>query len=139
MQKLMTRFVIGDEKLTNLEVVHQTYVPKKSSSADITIMDLCSSKDNVLIHSIMELKWDFDSSQFPESQACACASWFSSAGSLIHTWVPTFVLTKSHYQIGVAFNSLGDHWGFSQIEMYSTGVPFGVDEVIPLLRYAKFF
>jgi hypothetical protein len=139
-QKLMTRFVIGNNELENLEVVHQTYVPQKTSaSADITIMDCCSSKDKVVIHSIMELKWDYDLSQFPESQACAYASWFSSAGSLIHSWVPTFVLTKSHYQIGVAFKSFGNHWGFSEIETYSTGVPFGANDVIPLLRFAKFF
>jgi hypothetical protein len=139
-QKLMTRFVVGDDELKNLEVVHQTYVPQKtSSSADITIMDCCSNKDKAVIHSIMELQWDYEISQFPESQACAYALWFSSAGSLIHSWVPTFVLTKSHYQIGVAFKSLGNHWGFSEIEMYSTGVAFGVNDVIPLLRFAKFF
>ena len=137
-QKLMTKFASNCCALTNLEVVHQTYVPlKTSSSADITIMDCCSSDENVTIHSIMEVTWEIDDSQFPESQACAYASWFNSVGSYNHTWLPTFVLTKTHYQIGVAIKSIQNHWGFSEIAMYSKDdVPFRVEDVDPLLRFA---
>jgi hypothetical protein len=46
-QKLMSRFEIGDDKLRNLEVVHQTYVPKKSStSADMTVVPENDSLDH---------------------------------------------------------------------------------------------
>ena len=140
LQKLMTKFAIDDVTLTNLEVVHQTYVPQKtSSSADISIMDCCSCEEKVTVHSILEVDWDLGDSQFPESQACSCASWFNSAGSLKHTWLPTFVLTKRHYQIGVAFKSVRNHWGFAEIEMYSKEGQFGAEDEIPLLRFAKIF
>ena len=67
-QKLMTVFAEADPALKYLEVVHQTFVPQKTttSSADIVVMDCCSSDERVTIHSIMEVNWEYDDSQFPE-------------------------------------------------------------------------
>lgn len=142
-QKMMNMFALKDSNLQNLEVVHQTFIPQNTasgpSSADVTVVDCSSNAGKMSIHSIMEVKWEFDACQFPESQACAYASCFNSAGSLTQTWVPTFVLTKNHYQIGVAFKSVRRHWVFSEIEMLSTSAHFGMADVVPLLRFAKFF
>ena len=107
---------------------------KTSSSADISVMDCCSDLDTVTIHSIMELKWNITDSHFLESRACAYAAWFNSAGSFKHTWLPTFVLSKTNYQIGVSFKSVQRHWGFSEIEMYSKDGPFSIEDVTPLSR-----
>ena len=140
LQKLMATLNNSNGDLTNLEVVHQTYVDgKTSSSADISVIDCFSDVDTVTIHSIMELNWDNTDSHFPEAQACAYAARFNSAGSFKQSWLPTFVLSKTHYQIGVSFKSVQRHWGFSEIEVYSNDGPFSVHDVTPLLRFAKFF
>jgi hypothetical protein len=72
--------------------------------------------------------------KFPESQGCAYAQSFRDSSSCIHAWMPTFVLTKDQFQIGVSFLARLNRWAFSEITIMLHDL-----DVINLLHFVEFF
>lgn len=126
---------ILDSTLSNaFAAVHQLFVPDKSGvRVDIAITD--AQNDDVCVHSLVEIEWIKDNSKFPEMEASACSSRFRTAGASRHSWMPIFVLSKNHFQIGVAFDGIESRWAYSEIFEYRSDSFFDDKDVIHLLRF----
>ena len=121
----------------SLEVLHQLYVPDKSSfRIDIALLD--SIEDTTCAHSLMEIKCEYDSNEFPEIKVTACANWLSLNGAIKCPWIPVFVLSRNHLRIGVAFNGVCLRWAYSEIYSYVGERAFDSDNLLLLLRFTKF-
>ena len=124
----------------SLCVLHQAFVPRDSSaSVDIAItnsFDLSASVS--LVHSLLEVKWSDEQNKFPEAQACACARCFAKSGSLLHEWVPIFVLSRTHLQCGLGFQGQGGRWYYSEIFVYRKGSVFSPDDANDARILSKF-
>jgi hypothetical protein len=119
-------------------VSHQTYIPGAgAASADVTITDMDTDVTSVL--SLLAIKWDYSVDFFPESQACAYAAMFRFASAIPGSCLPVFVLTKSHYQFGVASPLIGGRWCYSEIFEFRTAHGFQETDAVQLLRFAKIF
>ena len=123
----------------SVRISHQTTVPDGSARAiDITIKD--STQDRLSVHALLEIKWSRLKNKFPESQASYYACLFTSCGANRARWLPVLVLSKTHYQIGVAFDGIDSRWAYAEIASISrTFTPENDDDVIHMLRFAQFF
>jgi hypothetical protein len=86
----------------------------------------------------MEVKWSLEGETFAEAQVSAYASYFSqddSGDAMKYRWLPVFVLSKEHFQIGLAFFGVGGRWVFSEICKHSTDRL----DLLQLLRFCNFF
>ena len=123
-----------------MDVVHQTYVPKSSYSTDIAVSDRILGRPVVMsVHALMEIKWLFQAERFPEAQACIYANYFEKAECCSHRWMPTFVLTKNSFLIGVSFYTKLGRWALAEIDSFAKNAFFEEGEALLLLRFAEFF
>jgi hypothetical protein len=59
--------------------------------------------------------------------------------------MPIFVLSKKHFQTGIAFPGIGARWFYSEICKFSKVAPFGSfnpddnDDIVYLLRFSQFY
>ena len=126
--------------VSSLCALHQVYAPGKSNTrADICLVDFKHA--NPTVHSILEIKWVSETDSFPEAQACASAALFHETLFCPYSWIPTFVLTKSSYRIGVAFWAFERRWAFSEIFDHSNAFPFDSGnsmDVLLMLHFSDF-
>jgi hypothetical protein len=135
LQKL-TPFLNPPSSLS-LAAVHQVYVPDKTGvRADIAILD--TEHDGISVHSLLEIKWVKEDAKFPEIEAASCSSRFFSAGASKLTWMPIFVISRTHFQIGVAFDGIQDRWAYSEIFEYKKDLSFDENDVLHLLRFLQY-
>ena len=141
-QILLNKFKKGEESILWFE--HQTYVPNNfSSSVDIAITNArdVGHKTMPWLHAILEAEWEFSDKRFPEIQATASARLFFNAQTLRRSWVPIFVLSKTHFRFGVAFQLFGSRWAYSEIyetQKKQSYTPNDPDDVINLCRFSLF-
>ena len=138
-QKLIPLFAeTGSEPF---DYAHQVYAPSKSSS-HVDFAAINAHGDSLTVHSLLEIKWSNVEKEFPESEVTACGSLFRSTGASHQPWIPVFVLSKSHLQIGVAFAFVGGRWAYSEIFKLDKVVDFSCrdeGDVLHNLRFALFF
>ena len=140
-QILLHRF--SESENTTLCCEHQLCVPsapQATSSVDIAFTNSLDVdyKQNLLLHSILEVEWDFFDNRFPEIQGTASARLFFEAGSLPRCWVPIFVLSKTHFRFGVAFQLRAARWAYSEIHDFRKGVSFSPGESADVLALCRF-
>jgi hypothetical protein len=139
-QRLAFSFCDLDRDWDWMDVVHQTCAHNSTiSGADIAVLRRVMGESVMMqVHALLEIKWGFQPDRFPEAQACAYAMSFQDAKSCTHWWLPTFVLTKNSFQIGVSFNAMAGRWAFSEIVSYNKVTFFDDSDVIHLLHFAEF-
>jgi len=117
--------------------VHQVFVHNKSSAhVDVGILD-CTN-DRCTIHALLEVKWAREDNTFPEAEAAAYSSLFFENNKINpHWWIPIFVLSKTHFKIGVAFNGIGQRWAYSEI-FEKTGLSDNPFDHLQLLQFTYF-
>ena len=140
-QILLHRF--GEAESTKVCCEHQLCVPsapQATSSVDIAFTNSLDAyyKQKPLLHSILEVEWDFFENRFPEIQGTASARLFFEAGSLPRCWVPIFVLSKTHFRFGVAFQLHDARWAYSEIHDFRKGVYFSPGESADVLALCRF-
>jgi hypothetical protein len=142
LQQLMPTFD-ADRTQKSMAVLHQTCVPDGSSCAiDISIVDALKPQSRV--HASLEVKWKFEEDKFPQSQGSAYVPLLVNSGACIHRWLPVFVLSKGHYQFGVAFDGINSRWAYSEICHFTCPnraefAPGSDDNVLSILQFAQFF
>eukprot|EP00291_Cryptomonas_curvata_P006033 CAMPEP_0172178592 /NCGR_PEP_ID=MMETSP1050-20130122/16129_1 /TAXON_ID=233186 /ORGANISM="Cryptomonas curvata, Strain CCAP979/52" /LENGTH=504 /DNA_ID=CAMNT_0012851343 /DNA_START=67 /DNA_END=1581 /DNA_ORIENTATION=+ len=142
LQQLIPTFDADGTRQNSMVVLHQTCVPDDSSwSVDISIMDGLKTQSSV--HAMLEVRWKFEEEKFPQSQGSAYAPLFVNSGSCIHRWLPVFVLSKDHFQFGVAFDGINSRWAYSEICHFicprRNFTPTSSDDVLSILQFAQFF
>ena len=119
----------------NVRVVHQFKVPGTAFTIDVAI---CRTTGDA-VDAALEVKWSREKDKFPESQASAYAYSVSTSRTDYISWLPVFVLSQNHYQIGVAFGSIANRWAYSEI--FSCSRQFSPDnneDVAHILRLTRF-
>ena len=121
----------------SLSVIHQLTVPDKSWSVhDVAIKH---TKQRT-VDAALEVKWRREEDKFPESQVSSYAHLLCKSGANHRQWLPVFVLSKTHYQLGVAFGAIGNRWAYSEIYNFSRIFsPDYADDILHILRFARTF
>ena len=141
-QLLLQRF--GEGGNTKLCFEHQTCVPlhtKAACSVDIAVTNSfdVGHMGKPMFHAIIEVEWDYFENRFPEIQAAACAGMLYEAESLRHPWIPIFVLSKTHFRFGVAFQLCHERWVYSEIHEFRNRGPFMPTNPADVLMLCRFY
>ena len=121
----------------SIQVLHQLYSPDKTyAHVDIALLD--SKTDATHAHSLLAIKWAYDVNEFPEIEVTAFARLLAARKALASQWIPVFVLSKTHFRIGVAFNGIAFRWAYSEIFCFFNDDGSWGENVLMLMRFARF-